>query len=259
MVEPEARTRAVVVMPGMKNWMALLGAAAVLGMQTGSARASLVFTSSGTNAATGNWLSAQASFDLINHGTELQITLSNVGGQVRSTSDVLTALFFDLGGGTTLTPLSAVLSPGSTLLNGPLSSGLSLGDNWEYLNNLSNLPGQPTQGIAAAGFGVFGHGNFGSQSQNLRGADFGIVNGPVTAGNGQLANLQLESNSLIFTLGGLPANFSLSAISDVEFQYGTSLSPSEPLLVAYAVPEPTAFALLALGGSALMMLRRPRS
>jgi hypothetical protein len=229
----------------------------MLGLQTISAHASAVFASSGTNPATGDYLSASASFDLVK-GTQLQITLSNLGGPAYHPSDVLTAVFFDLDGTTTLTPVSAVLNTGSVLLNGPLSPNQSLGDNWEYLSNLSGIPGQPLQGIAAAGLGIFGHGNFGSHSQNLRGADFGLVNGPTEDSSGQLSNLQLENNSVVFTLDGLPADFNLGAITQVEFQYGTALSPSEPMLFAHLVPvpEPSALVLLALGSTAFLLRRR---
>jgi hypothetical protein len=235
---------------------ALLWAAGLLAVEVASARASVTFTGSGTNVATGQLLAATATFDSISGGTQLQLTLSNLGGAVHDKSDILTGVFFDLNGVGTMTPVSALLNSGSVLLNGPLSSGDSLGDNWEYLANLSGVPGNPTRGIAAAGLGIFSKGNFGSRGQNLQGADYGLINGTGASGNDHIPGMQLENNSMVFTLGGLPAGFSLSAVSDVEFQYGTTLAPSEPMLVARVVPEPSALALLALGGVAFF--RRPR-
>jgi hypothetical protein len=122
---------------------------------------------------------------------------------------------------------------------------------------LSGIPGGPTRGISAAGLGVFGKGNFGSEGQNLQGADYGIINGTGASGNDHIPVTQFVNNSMVFVLGGLPAGFTLGTLNDVEFQYGTTLAPSEPMLVAMMqVPEPSTLALLALGGLALF--RRPQ-
>ncbi len=237
---------------------ALLWAAGLFAVGVASTRASVTFTGNGVNSATGQPLAATAVFDIVNSGTQLQLTLSNLGGTVHDKSDILTAVFFDLNGVGTLTPFSAELGTGSVLLNGPLTVGSTLGDNWEYLAGLSGIPGGPTRGIAAAGLGVFGHGNFGSHSQNVNGAPYGIINGTGADGNDHIPGMQLENNSMVFTLSGLSAGFNLSAVSNVEFQYGTTLAPSEPLVVAMVVPEPSALALLALGSAAVCLFRRPQ-
>jgi hypothetical protein len=221
-----------------------------------SAEASVVYTGTGTNLASGQVLSASVEFDILT-GNKLRITLSNLGAPVRQPSDVLTCLFFDLSGAAALTPDSAVLGFGSTLINGPLPAGQTLGDQWEYLGGLSKTPGGATRGISAAGFGLFNHGDFGSNPQNLGGITYGVINGSPAGGNGQVPTTPLENHSMVFTLRGLPTAFNLANINHVGFQYGTALAPSEPFLVPHlVVPEPSALALLALGAAAFVMRRR---
>lgn len=65
-----------------------------------------------TFSATSGSLSATAVFDVV--GGNLQVVLSNVGGDVLVPADVLTALFFEIPNVGALTPVSAVLTSGST-------------------------------------------------------------------------------------------------------------------------------------------------
>ena len=63
-------------------------------------------------------LSASASFEIV--GTDLVVTLTNTGGSdVTAANEVLTGVFFDLGGGTglTLAKTSAVVAAGSSLVS----------------------------------------------------------------------------------------------------------------------------------------------
>ncbi|PWU15279.1 MAG: hypothetical protein C5B50_15625 [Verrucomicrobia bacterium] len=224
---------------------------------TPTLQASVTFGGTATNSASGQLLSATATFDIIS-GTNLQVTLSNLGAPVTQPSDVLECLFFNLDGAGTLAPVSAVLGTGSSVLNGPVPSGQTLGDQWEYLGGLSGTPNGANRGISGAGLGIFGSGNFGSNSQNCDGVPFGIANGIASNANGGVKDVTLEDNSMVFTLRGLPAGFSLSKINTVGFQYGTMLAPAEPLVIAHimVVPEPTGLALLAVGLGAFIVLRR---
>src|ERR1041384_4772806 len=73
----------------------------------------------GSNAA----LSASVTFEQINT-SGLRITLANTSsGDVLVPSDVLTAVFFSLAGHPKLTPVSAVISAGSTVLFGGTDPG----------------------------------------------------------------------------------------------------------------------------------------
>jgi hypothetical protein len=64
----------------------------------------------------------------------------------------------------------------------------------------------------------------------------GIGNAAVTGANA------LIQSSVVFTLGNLPVGFTLADISNVSFQYGTSLNePNIP------VPEPSTMLLLGSG------------
>ena len=119
-----------------------------------SAGASVVFTASGTNSSTGQYLSASAEFKVVHHGSQLQITLSNLGAPALDESDVLTAVFFDLEGVGKLRPVSAVLNTGSMVLDAPPSWARNLGKNWEYFGGLSGFLAvrpaafrQPTWGL----------------------------------------------------------------------------------------------------------------
>jgi hypothetical protein len=219
-----------------------------------NAGAGVTYVASGTNSVTGKALSASVTFDITN-SSELVVSLSNLGAPVRAASDILTALYFDLNGVTTLTPVSALLGPGSVLANGPTPSGTTLGDFWEYKGGLSVAPDGDTFGISSTGLNIFGPGgNFGTNSQKLDGGSYGVINGSPSGGNGQIANEPLVDNTIVFTLNGLPAGFSLRSISGVEFQYGTTLTGT-PLLTASPVPEPSALAVLGLG-TAVLALRR---
>ncbi len=221
---------------------------------TDRAQGSVAYSGTMTNRADGQVLSGTATFDVL-PGNELQITLSSLGSPVINPSDVLAAVFFDLKGVGTLTPLSAALAPGGTLVNGPVPVGQTLGDQWQYREGLSRrAPNHASRGMSSVGLSIFSWGNFGSNGQNLGGFDYGLSNGSPADGNGRMPTMPLVNNSIVFTLGGLPASFSLGDISNVGLQYGTKLS--EPFLITRIVPEPGALALL--GFLALLLTRRIR-
>jgi hypothetical protein len=188
---------------------------------------------------------ASADFEII--AGLLWVTLTNTSTvDVLVPTDVLTAVFFDLAGVGALTPLSATLAAGSTVLFGPDGGG-NVGGEWAYVSGLSGAPGGATEGISSAGFDLFGAGNFGGASLTppdaVNGMAYGLVsagdnsstgNAPVTGGNA------LIQNSVVFQLSGVPQSYTLD-INNVTFQYGTDLS--EPVGVA----EPGTLALLGVG------------
>jgi len=202
-------------------------------------------------------LSASAMFEIV--GNYLQVDLTNTSpNDVLTPADVLTGVFFDLKGSPTLTTVSAtVLSPNAVLFGGMDLGGVA-GGEWAYKSSLAGTPGGATQGISSAGLGLFGPGDR-FPGTNLQGpADpdglqYGITsagdntssgNTPVTGANA------LIQNSVGFLLGSLPSDFTLGGISDVHFQYGTSLS--EPSIEGDppAVPEPGSLVVWTLLGAA---------
>ena len=183
-----------------------------------------------TRAADFTWsfssgaLSANAVFHDAGGGT-LQITLTNSGGDVLVPADLLTALFFNCACGT-LTPVSATLAGGSTVLFGSNGDG-NVGGEWAYAAGVSG-PGGATRGISAVGFGLFGSPNFDGPDldghASLGGMDYGVASSgddPTTGNTPVTGTNPLIKNSVTFTFDGFNGNPSFSNIS---FQYGTSLN-----------------------------------
>jgi hypothetical protein len=178
-----------------------------------------------TFSATNGSLSASATFDV--SGTGLVVTLTNTStSDVLAPADILAAVFFTLADDLTLYPESAILGQGSTVLfSYPDGSG-NVGGEWAYKNGLTGAPLGANQGIAAAGFGLFGPGDrfsdtnlAGPPSGSVGGLDYGITsagddpttgNSPVTGGNA------LIQEQVIFTFNGIPSDFnSSSGVSNV--------------------------------------------
>jgi hypothetical protein len=203
-------------------------------------------------------LSASATFDVLGGGI-LKITLTNTStADVSAPAQVLTALFFTID--QTLLPVSATLD-GSTVFFDDAPPGGNVGGEWAYKDNLSGAPGGATQGISSSGFGLFASANF--QGPNLDdpvavdGLNYGITssgddpltgNAAVTGGNppNYKNRFPLIQDTVIFTLSGLDPNFVASAdtITNISFQYGTSLSEQN---VPVPVPEPATMLLFGCG------------
>jgi hypothetical protein len=221
-----------------------------------------------TFAGSSGTLAASAVFE--NVGGNLKITLTNTStADVTDPAQVLTALFFDLAGAVTLTPLSADITPGSALINffatDPSTTGV--GGEWAYKAGLSGAPGGATRGVSSTGLSWFGPGDR-FPGANLQGptspdgVQYGITSAgdnPAT-GNGGISGNGLIKDSVVFVLGGLPAGFDPHAsIGNVTFLYGTALGegefspPSPP-----EIPEPATMFLVGAGllGAAARVRRR---
>jgi hypothetical protein len=199
-----------------------------------------------TYSATSGTLSAAVSFNTA--GSNLIVTLTNtalVGAVVPV--DILTAVFFDMTGFVgSLTPISALLAPGSSILwDDPTSN---VGGEWAYASGIGGAtPEGQNHGISSSGLGIFGSANFSGANLEgpaaVNGMSYGIVpqSGLASNANPKISRTPLISYSVIFTLSGLPTNFILSqaTVGNVYFQYGTSLS--EPHI---RVPEPATLLLM---------------
>lgn len=203
-------------------------------------------------------ISASATFATL-AGDELQITLVNTSPYATvAQSDVLTGIFFSGADG--LTPVSATAGAGSVQWQGGVSSAPDppsvIGENWAY-GTASGAPGEATSGINSSGAWNQGpgQGNFASPGANLDGSSYGLLSaGYAGATPDGLDGRVYIQNTMVFVLSGWTG--SLSDISNVSFQYGTSLS--EPNLTAVAVPEPIALTPGALLLAALWVSGRRR-
>lgn len=237
-----------------------LAAAAALALTSTAGAAAITYT--GTDGGT---RAASATFTV--SGTNLYVTLANTStSDVTYNTEVLNALFFTLPSTITLTPVSATLSPGSTVTNAAAQpANGNVGGEWAYKSGLS--VGGANRGISSTGFGIFGAPNFNGPNldgnSNVQGDNFGLVSAgdnPCT-GQGQIANTEYVQNSIAFSFSGLPTGFSLNSISNVQFQYGTATTdtrttgsvPNAPAVI----PEATT-AAFAAPASLLLLKRRSR-
>jgi len=246
------------------------------------------------------WLSASVEFTkmtLDGGSTGLKVVLTNTAGQeavppslitdVMIPSQLLTAIFFDITGDPTLTPVSAIVPSASSTVYfdteapfpAPVAGGLDVGGEWaikkgNLLVNVMDWPTNPLYGISSSGFGIFAPPNqdgtvyFGSPSLDnpieVDGPNYGITAfGDNTAtGNAKVTGgVPLIKYQVEFTLTGIPDDLDVgSQIQAVRFQYGTSLD--QPFLIpgqSLGIPEPASlvvWGLLTGGGLVALRCRR---
>jgi len=247
----------------------LLAALAVLLLGT-KAESAMTYIGSDPGNDTGQTNSASVTFDLSVSGTttNLLVTLTNLATyEPNDPPDILTAVFFSLAGDPTLAKVSALLNVGSVGVEDGSTltvPGGVVGGSWAYAAGLSAAPGGANEGIGAAGFSQFGPGDLfpGSALPGDSPTPGGVGGGLTTATddgskyNGGLSGRPFIKDSAVFTLGAVPANFTLSEISSVSFQYGTILGTD--VNVPGAIPEPGPAALTVVGILFLGLLNRNR-
>ena len=242
--------------------LALLVSVAFFAMSSTAHAASVLFSNSGPGV-NGVTLNASALFEI--NGNQLKITLRNTGDTSGNNTDVsgntLTGVFFDLPSNIKLTPVSAAIAPGDLLQGSTSSPGPStstttnVGGEFKYATGTwSGHDGN--NAISSSGYVSGSMGNFNGANLDdpgsLDGINFGII-APITSQNkfkpnGGLANDPLIEGEVVFTMTIAGGTLTTGQISNVSFQYGTSLS--EPKLPpGYRppppVPEPAALLLLA--------------
>lgn len=224
---------------------------ACAGAVVSSASAGVIWTST-------NGSNRSASAEFSTSGTNLVVNLKNVGTDVLSPADLLTGVFFDVSGGAlSLSRISVVLGTGSAVLF-PLSGtgtdpGNVVGGEFAYASGLSGGPGIRNYGISSAGLGLFSPGDRFPGTDlappaSVDGPNYGItsaVDNPATGNSVVTGGVPIIKSEVVATLGGLPAGFDLTRISNVRFQYGTATDePNDP---GKLVPSPGALAALVIG------------
>jgi PEP-CTERM motif-containing protein len=248
-------------MLGMKKITTLFVALVVL-VLVSNARA-VTDTATYTAAAAGNNANEKldASVTFVVSNSDLVVTLANTSkSDPNDPSDILTGVFLDIAGDPKLTTVSADLAPGSEIIGHSVPLGFTgnVGGEWSYRNNLLRAPQGDDEGISSSSFRWFS-GRYLFQHQRLPGArslsgvQFGLTTINDLPGNndGALRGRTLIDNSVVLTFAGLPADFTLSDISKVEFQYGYRVTPASELLgeptSVISVPEPSTIGLVVAG------------
>jgi hypothetical protein len=212
-----------------------------VGQMSKANAASMTFSVTGTNSVSKNALAASVVFDNSLNPGKLTISLSNNKG-VSVPSDVLTAVLWDYNGSPLNLGLSSATASKVTANNGSSTTNnvdlLGCLDEWQFAST-SKTAGFTTgvnqhYGLGTAGLGIFA--SNGGQQFN-----YGIIGGYNSNANPAVKGGTFINNSATFVLSSLPTNFDIQKISNVRFQYGTSLT--EPSIVQaqgsyYTPPSP---------------------
>jgi len=177
--------------------------------------ATMTFTGS-----TSNGRSAEA--DLSTSGSTLTVKLINTGSAAMVNSDTLTAVLFTLPSGISLSVGSAALGSGSSVIGSLVHN---VGEGWLYESGISAFG--KSSGISASGLsGVFGNtGYFYTPGQPpLDGINYGLVHGLGSGNNIPSTQYPLVSHEVDFTLTIHGGTLNLSALGNLEFVWGTSLT-----------------------------------
>ena len=224
--------------------------------------------------ASGNPRASRATFEV--SGGNLVIGLTNTSTyDVMAPEESLTALFFDLAGGASLSPVSAVLGEGAVVYQGSTiitdingdgsvdADDRDVGGEWAYKMNVPTLPA--TYAISSVGLDdLIGPKDRFDTTMNLAGPEspdgmqYGILStgdDPAT-GNGGLLGNTMSRDSVVFTLSGLEQDFDLGEISNVWFHYGTSYA--SPLPPPPEMPEPATVMAFIMSAGALTRYARRR-
>lgn len=205
-----------------------------------------------TFASSSGLLAASADFSVSGNNLVVQLTNTSTA-DVTANSQILQAIFFKVTPTVTLTPVSAQIGTGSTLIYASSQpSGGLLNDFWAYKQSGISIGGGD-RGISSVGFGLFGPPDTFNPGVNSQpgGQDYGILSAGdnIATTQGALGKNPLVKNSMVFTLSGLPTNFDLGTISNVSFQYGTAINnvndPLVPAVRTTPIPEASTAALLA--------------
>jgi hypothetical protein len=238
-----------------------------------SARAQTYTGSTTTTIKKEGTVTLKASATFVVSNLELVVTLSNVGTtDPRSPADILTGVFFNIVGDPHLTPASATIGAGSTIIGQRLPLGFdgNVGSEWAYTNHLSYIGanGIDNEGISSTKLSWFKKkdlfpGDKIKGTSPLSGAQFGIttLNDIMSNDQGGIKNKGLVQNTMVFVFEGLPSNFTASDISDVNFQYGTSIKAGTDVtgFLVTQIPEPSVISLVLVGLLGALGLIRTRT
>jgi hypothetical protein len=214
-------------------------------------------TAAGNNA--NETLNASATFVLTN--SDLVVTLANTSkSDPDDASDILTGLLLDITGDPKLTAVSADLGPDSSIIDRSVPTNFTgnVGGEWSYRNDLIRAPEGDNEGISSSALRWFRARDLFSNkripgARSLSQVQFGLTTLNDLPGNddASLKGRALIANSVVFTFAGLPAGFTLSDITKVDFQYGYRVTPASEILgesvSVVPIPEPSTITLVAAG------------